>query len=215
MEDTFRHQGLRKRLVETLREKGITDEAVLAAIATIPRHYFLDKAFEEHAYEDKAFPIDENQTISQPYTVAFQTQLLQIKKRQKVLEIGTGSGYQSAILATLGARVYTVERHEWLHQQSNELFKKLHLLGIRSYFGDGHNGLGEFAPFDKIIVTAGAAAVPPALKKQLKIGGVLIIPTGEGVQTMLQITRITATTYESKEMGSFRFVPLLKGKNKK
>lgn len=215
MEDTFRHQGMRKRLVETLREKGITDEAVLAAIATIPRHYFLDKAFEEHAYEDKAFPIDENQTISQPYTVAFQTQLLQIKKRQKVLEIGTGSGYQSAILATLGARVYTVERHEWLHQKSTELFKKLHLLGIRSYFGDGHKGLGEFAPFDKIIVTAGAATVPPALKKQLKIGGVLIIPTGEGVQTMLQITRITATTYESKEMGSFRFVPLLKGKNKK
>lgn len=216
MEDTNRHKGMRKRLAEQLYEKGIRDEKVLGAIQSIPRHFFLDKAFEEHAYEDKAFPIDEHQTISQPYTVAYQTELLQVKKREKVLEIGTGSGYQSTILAVLGVRLYTIERHELLHLKAKKMFELLGLLGIRSYFGDGYKGLGEFAPFDKILVTAGATEVPTALKRQLKVGGVLVIPVGnQEHQKMLKITRLSQTDYQEEVLSNFRFVPLLKGKNTK
>jgi len=216
MEDSNRHKGMRKRLAEKLYEKGIRDENVLSAIQAIPRHFFLDKAFEEHAYEDKAFPIDEHQTISQPYTVAYQTELLQVKKREKILEIGTGSGYQSAVLAVLGVRLYTIERHELLHQKAKKMFETLGLLGIRSYFRDGYKGLGEFAPFDKIIVTAGASEVPPALKQQLKIGGILVIPVGDDrQQKMLKITRLNETDYQEEVLRDFRFVPLLKGKNSK
>ncbi|BDS14949.1 protein-L-isoaspartate(D-aspartate) O-methyltransferase [Aureispira anguillae] len=214
MEDSNRHKGMRKRLALQLYEKGIQDEKVLGAIQAIPRHFFLDKAFEEHAYEDKAFPIDEEQTISQPYTVAYQTELLNVQKREKVLEVGTGSGYQSAILALLGARLYTIERHEKLQKKAKKMFDLLGLLGIRSYFGDGYRGLGEFAPFDKILVTAGATEIPTALKEQLKIGGVLVIPVGNSNhQKMLKITRTTATDYKQEVLKTFRFVPLLKGKN--
>jgi protein-L-isoaspartate(D-aspartate) O-methyltransferase len=216
MEDSNRHKGMRKRLAEKLYEKGIRDENVLSAIQAIPRHFFLDKAFEEHAYEDKAFPIDEQQTISQPYTVAYQTELLQVKKREKILEIGTGSGYQSAVLAVLGVRLYTIERHELLHQKAKKMFKTLGLLGIRSYFRDGYKGLGEFAPFDKIIVTAGASEVPAPLKEQLKVGGILVIPVGNEIhQKMLKITRLNKTDFQEEVLSNFRFVPLLKGKNSK
>jgi protein-L-isoaspartate(D-aspartate) O-methyltransferase len=214
MEDNNRHKGMRKHLVNSLYEKGIRDTKILDAIQNIPRHFFLDKAFEEHAYEDKAFPIDQQQTISQPYTVAFQTDLLNIKKRDKILEIGTGSGYQSAVLAFLGARVYTIERHKSLYQDAIKMFQKLNLIGIRSFYADGNNGLGEFAPFDKILVTAGANHLPPALKEQLKIGGILVIPLGDNnSQTMLRITKVSETDFKQDAFGEFRFVPLLKGKN--
>lgn len=212
MEDTLRHKGLRKRLVEHLKEKGIQDKNVLNAISHIPRHFFLDKAFEEHAYDDKAFPIDAQQTISQPFTVAFQTQLLSPQKREKILEIGTGSGYQSCVLAALGARVYTVERHETLHLQAKKMFERLGFLGIRSYFRDGMKGLGEFAPFDKIIVTAGAKQIPEALTQQLKIGGHLVIPQGAPTQTMFRLTKLEDGTLHQETYGQFQFVPLLKGK---
>ncbi|MCP4439159.1 MAG: protein-L-isoaspartate(D-aspartate) O-methyltransferase [Aureispira sp.] len=214
MQDSFRHKGMRKRLVETISQKGITDKAVLGAINSIPRHFFLEKAFEEQAYEDKAFPIDELQTISQPYTVAYQTQLLGIQKRNKVLEIGTGSGYQSAVLALLGARVYTVERHELLHQKAQHMFELLGLLGIRAYHADGYKGLGEFAPFDKILVTAAAPEVPKALLQQLKIGGILVIPVGgRKGQQMLRITCVGENDFKQEVFDQFRFVPMLPGKN--
>lgn len=214
MEDNNRHKGMRKRLVQTLKDKGISNLAVLEAIETIPRHFFLDKAFEEQAYEDKAFRIEEGQTISQPHTVAYQTSLLNLQKREKVLEIGTGSGYQSVILAQLGARLYTIERHEQLYQKAKKMFQTLGFEGIRSYFGDGYLGLGEFAPFDKILVTAGALQIPEALKEQLKVGGILVIPVGnESSQTMLRITRTSETDYFQESFAEFRFVPLLKGKN--
>ncbi len=214
MEDSLRHKGMRKRLIKALQEKGIQDQAVLKAMYAIPRHFFLDKAFEEHAYDDKAFRIDENQTISQPYTVAFQTALLTIKKREKVLEIGTGSGYQTSILAMLGARVYTVERHELLYQKATKIFEYLGLGGIRTYFRDGYKGLGEFAPFDKILVTAAAPEIPKALQQQLKIGGKLVLPVGDNKgQTMLRLTKINDNEFEEEFLGEFKFVPLLKGKN--
>lgn len=212
MEDSNRHKGMRKRLALKLYEKGIQDEQVLSAIQTLPRHFFLDKAFEEHAYEDKAFPIEANQTISQPYTVAYQTELLEVKKREKILEVGTGSGYQTAILALMGARVYTIERQECLYHQAKALLEKLGLLGVRFYFRDGYKGLGEFAPFDKILVTAGAPFIPPALQKQLKIGGKLVIPVGEQQQQMLRLTRVGKEEYHQEKLDTFRFVPLLKGK---
>jgi len=215
MNDTYRHKGMRRRLVDTLRQKGINDERVLAAVGLIPRHFFLDKAFEEHAYEDKAFPIGNEQTISQPYTVAFQTQLLDVKKREKVLEIGTGSGYQATILGALGARVYTVERQEGLYVKTKELLKVFQMRNIRCYLRDGTMGLPEFAPFDKIIVTAGATEVPDALRQQLKIGGIMVIPVGEKEQVMYRIKRISEHEWEAVETGDFRFVPFLGGINKK
>ena len=214
--DTYRHKGLRKKLVETIRAKGIKDEKVLSAINSLPRHFFMEKAFEEWAYVDKAFPIGSDQTKSQPYTVAFQTELLEIKKRDKVLEIGTGSGYQAAILALLGARVYTIERQEDLFHKTNDLLGMLEVGNIRTYFRDGYKGLPEFAPFDKMIVTAGATEIPEALKNQLKIGGVLVIPVGDNnTQKMYRITRISEMEFKKEEFANFRFVPFLKGTNKK
>ena len=214
--DTYRHRGLRKKLVQTIREKGIRDEKVLTAINSLPRHFFMEKGFEEWAYVDKAFPIGSDQTISQPYTVAFQTELLQIKKRDKVLEVGTGSGYQAAILALLGARVHTIERQEELFHKTNELLGKLDVGNIRTYFRDGYKGIPEFAPFDKMIVTAGAKNIPTALKNQLKIGGVLVIPVGDdNIQKMYRITRISEKEFKKEEFADFRFVPFLKGTNKR
>lgn len=215
LKDTYRHKGLRRQLVETIRNKGIKDVKVLEAIGKLPRHFFLEKAFEEWAYKDKPFPIGNQQTISQPYTVAYQTSLLQIEKREKVLEIGTGSGYQAAILSMLGARVYTIERQEALYLRTRKLLNELGFQGIRMYFRDGFKGLAEYQPFDKILVTAGAAEMPEALKRQLKIGGIMVIPLGAGdTQKMLYIKRISATEFQEQSLDTFSFVPLLKGLNK-
>jgi protein-L-isoaspartate(D-aspartate) O-methyltransferase len=214
MEDTFRHKGLRKRMVEAIRAKGISDEAVLEGLNTVPRHLFLEKAFEDKAYDDQAMPIDEGQTISQPYTVAFQTALLKVQKRTKVLEIGTGSGYQAAILGAIGARVYTVERHELLHLKAKKIIDQLGLLNVRCYFGDGTKGLGEFAPFDRILITCAASEAPPLLLKQLTIGGLMVLPLGDSnSQTMTRITKKSETEYSYEKFEEFRFVPLLSGKN--
>jgi protein-L-isoaspartate(D-aspartate) O-methyltransferase len=209
--DSYRHKGMRKRLVDSLRKKGIRDEAVLHAMELVPRHFFLDKAFEEHAYEDKPFPIGHEQTISQPFTVAFQTEILQVQKRQKVLEIGTGSGYQAAVLGRMGARVYTVERYEALYNRAKSLLGRLHLSNVRCFYRDGSKGLPEFAPFDRILATAGAREIPDALKLQLCIGGILVIPVGEALQHMLRITRLSDTDYRVEDLGDFRFVPFLVG----
>ena len=215
MKDTYRHKGLRKKLVDSLRRKGIRDENILAAMEAIPRHFFLDKAFEEWAYQDKAFPIGHEQTISQPYTVAYQTDLLEVKRRDKIMEIGTGSGYQAALLAALGARVYTIERQEALYKRAKALLSKLGFGNIRFYFRDGSKGLPEFAPFDKILVTAAAPSIPEELKKQLKIDGILVVPVGgANVQRMYKITRISESEYLEEKLDSFRFVPFLKGVEK-
>ncbi len=215
MTDSYRHKGLRKRLVDALRRRGIRDEGVLSAMGAVPRHFFLDKAFEEHAYEDKPFPIGNKQTISQPYTVAYQTALLEVKNRDRVLEIGTGSGYQAAILGAMGARVFTVERQEALHLRAKELLDKMGFSNIRCFFRDGMKGLPEYAPYDKIIVTAGAPVVPGPLKEQLAIGGILVIPVGEDVQYMYRITRVSATEFREEILDAFRFVPFLEGLQKK
>ncbi len=215
MKDTYRHKGLRKKLIDTIRKKGIYDEDVLAAMESVPRHFFLDKAFVEWAYQDKPFPIGNDQTISQPYTVAYQTSLLEVKKRDKIMEIGTGSGYQAAILAALGARVYTIERQEALYNEAKYLLSKLGFGNIRFYFKDGYKGLPEFAPFDKILVTAGASSIPEELKKQLKIGGIMVVPVGDSdVQRMYKITRIAENEYLEEKLDNFRFVPFLKGVKK-
>ena len=214
--DTYRHKGLRRKLVETLQSKGIKNEKVLSAIEALPRHFFLEKAFVEWAYQDKAFPIGNEQTISQPFTVAYQTELLQIKKRDKVLEVGTGSGYQAAILALLGARVYTIERQEALYHKTNDLLGKIEVGNIRTYFRDGYKGLPEYAPFDKMIVTAGATEIPKALLEQLKIGGMLVIPVGDDAsKKMTRITRTADKKFQKEEFDNFRFVPFLKGVNRK
>lgn len=201
-------------MVDALRQRGIRDEAVLTALNAVPRHFFLDKAFEEHAYEDKPFPIGNEQTISQPYTVAYMTALLEVRKNDKVLEIGTGSGYQAAILAAMGARVFTVERQEALYAHSKELLKTLGITSVRCFFRDGTKGLPEYAPYDKIIVTAGAPVVPEQLKEQLTIGGVLVIPVGEEVQYMYRYTRLTQTEFKEEILDAFRFVPFLEGVKK-
>jgi protein-L-isoaspartate(D-aspartate) O-methyltransferase len=213
--DTYRHKGMRRKLVEQLSAKGIRDEQILNAIGTLPRHFFLDKAFEEWAYQDKPFPIGNEQTISQPYTVAYQTSLLEVKKRDKILEIGTGSGYQAGILAMLGARVYTIERQELLHRRAKKLLDQLQLGNIRCYLRDGYKGLPEFAPFDKILVTAGAPEIPEPLLLQLKVGGRLVIPVGDKAQKMLRLTRLNkAGDVETEKFADFKFVPFLKGINK-
>ena len=213
MKDTAKHQGLRNQLVSLLQQKGITDKNVLDAISKIPRHLFLNSSFEDYAYQDKAFPIGAGPTISQPYTVAFQSQLLEVKKDDKVLEIGTGSGYQTAVLCAMGAKVYSVERQNELFKKTSVLFPKLGLRPKHLSFGDGYKGLPLHAPFDSIIVTAGAPIIPKPLMAQLKIGGRLVIPLGEDVQIMTLLIRKNATQFEKHEFGEFRFVPLLEDKN--
>jgi protein-L-isoaspartate(D-aspartate) O-methyltransferase len=209
LNDTFKHKGLRKKLVQTLREKGIDDEKVLAAIASVPRHLFFDSGFLEFAYVDKAFPIGAGQTISQPYTVAIQTILLNISRGEKVLEVGTGSGYQASILAQLGAKVFSIERQRSLYNKAKAFLPKMGYM-VKVFYGDGYIGLPAFAPFDKIIVTAGAPYVPQELIDQLKVGGILVIPIDDqGDQVMTTISKLEDGTLETREHGKFRFVPLL------
>ncbi|MBO0341214.1 MAG: protein-L-isoaspartate(D-aspartate) O-methyltransferase [Bacteroidota bacterium] len=213
MKDTLKHRGMRKNLAEIVATKGVTDKKVLEAIKTIPRHLFLDSGFEDHAYQDKAFPIGADQTISQPYTVAFQTELLEVAPNAKILEIGTGSGYQTAVLLHLRAKVYTIERQLELFKTTRLFFNKMHYRPKKMIFGDGYKGLPEEAPFDGIIVTAGAPEVPRPLLSQLKVGGRLVIPVGTDEQIMTLFVRKSEKEFEKKEFGSFRFVPLLEDKN--
>jgi protein-L-isoaspartate(D-aspartate) O-methyltransferase len=213
VEDTPKFRGLRQQLVAVLKEKGIADEKVLKAIGAVPRHWFMDKGLTAFAYEDKAYPIAADQTISQPYTVAFQTQLLELHPGAKVLEIGTGSGYQTAVLLHLGAIVYTVERQHALFKKTQRLFAEKGYRPKRLVFGDGYKGLPETAPYNAILVTAGAPSVPQPLLAQLAIGGHLVIPVGENEQIMTRFTRTSATTFDKKTFGTFRFVPLLEDKN--
>jgi len=211
MTDSYKHKGLRKKLAATIREKGIKDENIIAAIEKIPRHLFLDSSFTEFAYQDQPFPIGCGQTISQPYTVAFQTELLEISKGDKVLEVGTGSGYQACVLLELGAKVFTIERQKTLYKKTKAF---LPTIGYKPqmFFGDGYLGLPSYAPFDKIIVTAGAPHIPQALKQQLKIGGILVVPVGEDIQSMYKLKKISETKFEENQHGMFRFVPLLENK---
>ncbi|MFP4845815.1 protein-L-isoaspartate(D-aspartate) O-methyltransferase [Winogradskyella sp. PE311] len=213
MKDTFKHQGMRQQLVETLVKKDIKNDAVLKAIGKIPRHLFMDSGFIDHAYQDKAFPIGADQTISQPYTVAFQSELLQITPGDKVLEIGTGSGYQCAVLVELGAKVYSIERQQELFKKTSKFLPKIGYRAKKLIFGDGYKGLPEEAPFKSIIVTAGAPFVPKPLLSQLEIGGRLVIPVGDGIQTMTLFIRKGPKEFQKHEFGEFRFVPLLEDKN--
>ncbi len=213
MKDTHKHQGLRKKLATVLEAKGISDKNVLNAVRKIPRHLFIDSSFEAHAYQDKAFPIAAEQTISQPYTVAFQSQTLEVKKGEKVLEIGTGSGYQTAVLLEIGAEVYSIERQLELFKKTSLFLPKLGYRAKKLIFGDGYKGLPEIAPFDKIIVTAGAPFVPKALLSQLKVGGSLLIPVGEVTQIMTLFIRKSSKEFEKHELGDFAFVPMLEEKN--
>ena len=212
MNDTFKHKGLRKKLVQTIKAKGIRDENVLEAVQKVPRHFFFDSSFLEHAYADNPFPIGFGQTISQPYTVAYQTELLKIKKGDKVLEIGTGSGYQACILYEMGAKVFSIERQKGLYVKTKALLSEMGY-SIKLFFGDGYKGLPTFAPFDKIIVTAGAPHIPEALVEQIKPGGIMVIPIGKGdIQIMTSIIKKDKSEYEKIEHGTFRFVPLLEDK---
>jgi len=213
LKDTAKHQGLRNQLAAVLEQKGITDKNVLEAIKKVPRHLFLNSSFEDYAYQDKAFPIGAGQTISQPYTVAFQSQLLQVEKGHQVLEIGTGSGYQTAVLWAMGAKVFSVERQNELFKTTSLLLPKLGIRPKHLSFGDGYKGLPNFAPFDSIIVTAGAPMIPKPLMAQLRIGGRLVIPVGNDPQIMTMLIRKNETQFEKHEFGEFRFVPLLENKN--
>lgn len=213
MKDTFKHKGMRQQLVKTLVDKGIKNAKVLDAIGKIPRHLFMDSGFIDHAYQDKAFPIGADQTISQPYTVAFQSELLEIKLGDSVLEIGTGSGYQTAVLLELGAKVFSIERQQELFKKTSKFLPKIGYRAKKLIFGDGYKGLPEEAPFNSIIVTAGAPFVPKPLLSQLAIGGRLVIPVGEDVQTMTLFIRKGAKEFEKHEFGEFRFVPLLEDRN--
>lgn len=213
-EDTYRHKGLRKKLIETIRDKGITDENVLDAMMNIPRHYFLDTALDHIAYQDRAFPIQEGQTISQPYTVAYQTQLLEVKPYNKILEIGTGSAYQAAVLAELGALVFTIERQKGLFEKNKNFIFKSKYPAIKFFYGDGFEGLPTYAPFDKILITAAAPFIPPKLLEQLKTGGRMVLPLDEdGLQKMMRITKNNDGSYDEETFSNFSFVPMLKGKN--
>ncbi len=212
MKDTSKHQGLRNQLANVLKKKGITNENVLNAIKKIPRHLFIDSSFADHAYQDKAFPIAAEQTISQPYTVAFQSQTLAISFGDSVLEIGTGSGYQTAVLLELGAVVYTIERQHELFKKTSLFLPKLGYNPKKFIFGDGYKGLKEKAPFDKIIVTAGAPFVPKPLLAQLKVGGMLLIPVGDKKQIMTLFHRKSPKEFEKQELGDFAFVPMLQKK---
>ncbi|MDA9563511.1 protein-L-isoaspartate(D-aspartate) O-methyltransferase [Flavobacteriales bacterium] len=214
MEDTYKHKGMRNKLVEKIRERGIDDEKVLSVIQEIPRHLFIhDNAFVPYAYDDIAFPIGAQQTISQPYTVAFQTSLLQLKRGQKVLEIGTGSGYQTAVLIKMGVKVFTIERQKTLYDKTKEFLPSI---GYRAkfFYGDGYKGLPTYGPFDKIIVTAGAPFVPKDLLSQLIIGGTMVIPVGDGpVQKMILINKLSEDNFEQRELEEFKFVPMLSNKS--
>ena len=212
-QDTYRHKGLRKKLADGIRAKGITDEAVLEAISKVPRHFFLDSAFDEVSYEDRAFPIGEGQTISQPYTVAYQSQLLEVNKFDKVLEIGTGSAYQAVVLAEMGGQVYTIERQKKLFESN----KNFHFLkkypSIKFFYGDGYEGLPTFAPFDKVIITAAAPGIPQKLFDQLKPGGMMVIPVGTGdIQRMMRITKMENGALKEEVFDHFSFVPMVEGK---
>jgi len=211
--DSYRHKGQRKQLAEIVANKGITNSAVLGAIEKVPRHLFIpDTALHQYAYEDKPFPIGSGQTISQPYTVAFQTELLNIKKREKVLEIGTGSGYQTAVLLEVGAKVFSIERQKTLFDRTKAFLPSIGY-NAKLFYGDGYAGLPAFAPFDKIIVTAGAPYIPDDLLAQLKVGGIMIIPVDDGDnQMMKKIVKTDANSFEVEDLGLFRFVPLLKEK---
>ena len=212
-EDTYRHKGLRKKLVDGIRGKGITDENVLKAINNIPRHFFLDSAFDEVAYEDKAFPIAEGQTISQPYTVAYQSQLLEVKPFHKVLEIGTGSAYQACVLADMGVQVYTIERQKKLFDENKQFDYLKKYPNIKFFYGDGYEGLPTFAPFDRVLVTAAAPLIPPKLIDQLKSGGMMVIPVGQGeIQRMMRITKLENGAIREEVFDNFSFVPMLEGK---
>lgn len=213
LEDKPLHKGLRRKLVEEIRHKGITDERVLNAINNVPRHFFLDSAFVNQAYEDKAFPISVGQTISQPYTVAYQSQLLQTKPFDKVLEIGTGSGYQAAVLSALGTMVFTIERQRQLFDEQREFTYLRNLPNIKFFYGDGFEGLPSFAPFDKVIVTAAAPFIPQKLIEQMKVGGQMVIPVNEGDhQRMLRITKLPGGELKKEAFDLFSFVPMLEGK---
>lgn len=213
VEDTYKHKGLRKKLIDGIREKGINDERVLEAMNSIPRHFFLDSAFDDVAYQDRPFPIGEGQTISQPYTVAYQTELLNVLPGHKVLEIGTGSAYQAVVLAAMRANVYTIERQKKLYEE-NKLFAYLKQFSfIKFFYGDGYQGLPTYAPFDRIIITAGAPEIPQKLIEQLKPGGIMIIPLGTGnVQQMKRITKLNDGSTAEESFANFSFVPMLQGK---
>ena len=213
MEDSKKHQGLRRQLINTLREKGISSEPVLMTMLNTPRHWFMDQGLINFSYEDQAYPIAANQTISQPYTVGFQLQLLELIAGHKVLEIGTGSGYQTAILLGITSHVYTLERQKELFKKTQLLFNKLNLRPKRVIFGDGYKGLPDAAPFDRIIVTAGAPEVPQNLLQQLKVGGKLVIPVGQKQQQMMRFTRTSEKSFDKETFGTFQFVPLLGDKN--
>jgi protein-L-isoaspartate(D-aspartate) O-methyltransferase len=213
MKDSYQHKGMRRRMVKELRDMGISDESILSVMMELPRHFFIAEGFEEWAYKNQPFSIGYEQTISQPYTVARQTELLQIQRDMKVLEIGTGSGYQAAVLHLLGAKVFTIERQEGLYKKTKELLSKLGFHAIRCYLKDGYKGLPEYAPFDRILVTAGAREIPKPLLDQLSIGGKLVIPVGETAQEMKIIEHTSAGIYHEITAGSFKFVPLLPGIN--
>ena len=213
-EDTYRHKGLRKKLIDILKEKGITDNNVLDAINNIPRHFFLDSAFDEIAYEDRAFPISDGQTISQPYTVAYPTQLLQVKPLEKILEIGTGSIYQASVLAEMGAKVFTIERQKNLFEKTKQFVLRSKYPNIKFFYGDGFEGLPTYAPFDKVIITAAAPFVPPKLIEQLRTGGRMVIPVDEGPhQRMLRLTKNADGSFSEEIFQNFSFGPMLTGKN--
>ena len=213
MIDSSKHQGQRKRLVDHLISRGIKSSNVIKSLLKVPRHLFIDSDFESHAYLDKAFPIDSNQTISQPYTVAYQTSLLDLSETDKVLEIGTGSGYQTAILMEISKNVYTIERQHKLYRRTKKLLSQLNYHPNKIIYGDGYKGLVEMQPYDKILVTAGAEEIPKKLLIQLKVGGIMVIPVGKNVQEMIIVRRISQLKFEKENHGSFKFVPLLKDLN--
>lgn len=213
MKESTKHQGLRRHLIEILKAKGIQSDAVLSVMLDVPRHFFMDPSLVGYAYEDNAYPIAADQTISQPYTVAFQSELLDVSSANKVLEIGTGSGYQTAVLLGLSPQVYTIERQQVLFKQTQRLFLQLGYRPKKHIFGDGYKGLPDAAPFDRIIVTAGAPEVPKPLLNQLAIGGKLVIPIGEKEQIMTRFIRTSKSSFDKEEFGLFRFVPLLENKN--
>jgi protein-L-isoaspartate(D-aspartate) O-methyltransferase len=211
--DTYRHKGLRRQLAALLKEKGISSAEVLKAIENVPRHLFLNSSFIERAYEDIAFPIGSGQTISRPHTVAFQTELLQLKKGEKVLEIGTGSGYQTSVLIEMGVKVFTIERQKALFDTTKAFLPTINYGSAKFFYGDGYKGLPVFAPFDKIIITAGAPSIPNDLLNQLKVGGIMVIPLGDKVQTMTLLNKVAENKFEKVEYGEFKFVPLLEDKD--